>query len=169
MKPLIIYGSSHSAGVTKEISDLLVEGYNHSFVDLNTKNISYYDYEHKNKDDDFIEVAHQMLEHETIVFVTPVYWYTMSAQLKVFFDRLTDLITIHKSLGRALKGKKVFLVSTGHGAEYPESLEYPVKSTAEYFGMEYGGLLYFSTKQEKASSDAIVAATKKFRRKIFNL
>ena len=110
-----------------------------------------------------------MVSHEMIIFVTPVYWYTMSSQLKVFFDRLTDLITIHKTLGRALKGKKVFLISTGAGEEYPESLEYPIKSTAKYFEMEYGGLLYFSTGPAKISPDEQETLIKQFQEKVFSI
>lgn len=169
MKPLVIYGSSSLSGFTKEILDRVMEGRDYTFVDLNTKDISYYDYEHENRNDDFIDVANQMVAHEVIVFVTPVYWYSMSAQLKVFFDRLTDLITIHKSVGHALKGKKVFLISTGWATEYPQSLEYPVKNTAEYFEMQYGGILYFSSGLEKSSSNEQAALIKKFQENVFAL
>ena len=53
-----------------------------------------------------------MVQYEQIIFATPIYWYAMSAQLKTFFDRMTDLLTIHKPLGRQLrKGKKMFLIA----------------------------------------------------------
>ncbi|MCP4458779.1 MAG: NAD(P)H-dependent oxidoreductase [Cytophagales bacterium] len=37
---------------------------------------------------------------------TPVYWYSMSGIMKVFLDRIYDVLTIEKELGRKLHGKK---------------------------------------------------------------
>ena len=50
-------------------------------------------------------------KYDTIIFATPVYWYSMSGILKVFIDRITDLLTIEKELGRKLRGKKMAVVS----------------------------------------------------------
>ncbi len=45
-------------------------------------------------------------KYDVLIFATPVYWYSMSGIMKVFFDRITDLLTIKKDIGRKLKGKK---------------------------------------------------------------
>jgi multimeric flavodoxin WrbA len=45
--------------------------------------------------------------------VTPVYWYTMSGIMKVFFDRFSDLLRIEKDLGRKLRGKSMAVISCG--------------------------------------------------------
>ena len=83
-KTLIIMGSSHSHGNTRKIVDAIIAKSNATFIDLNTYKVSYFDYEHGNKADDFVKIATQMVQYEQIIFATPVYWYAMSAQLKPF-------------------------------------------------------------------------------------
>lgn len=45
-------------------------------------------------------------------------------------------------MGRALAGKRVFLISTGTDPELPKGFEVPFKRTSEYFSMEYMSALY---------------------------
>ena len=146
MKPtkiLIIMGTSNSHGNTRKIVDAIITKTNADFIDLNTYKVSYFDYEHGNKADDFVKIATQMVQYEQIIFATPIYWYAMSAQLKTFFDRMTDLLTIHKPLGRQLrKGKKMFLIACSSDSVEYEGFIMPFKNTAEYLGMEYGGHLH---------------------------
>jgi multimeric flavodoxin WrbA len=60
-----------------------------------------------------------MIEHDAIVFATPVYWYAMSGLMKVLFDRFTDLVTVRKDLGRRLRGRRVFLIACGTDPDLP--------------------------------------------------
>jgi len=71
------------------------------------------------------------------ILATPVYWYTMSAQMKVFIDRLTDLITLRKDLGRMLHGKSLAVIASGSDACLPEGFEFPFRLTCEYLRMKY--------------------------------
>ena len=136
---IILQGSSRSLGHTRQIVDHILSEKAGEFIDLKTKNISYYDYEHKNINDDFLAIVHQLLAFETIIFATPVYWYNMSAEMKTFFDRLSDLLKIRKDLGRQLKGKKMMVVAcSSDDIEFPFLWE-PFKMTAEYMDMEYLG------------------------------
>lgn len=83
------------------------------------------------------------MEYEQIIFATPVYWYAMSAQLKTFFDRLSDLLKIRKPLGRQLRGgKKMFSITCSSDSEEHEGFTMAFKKTAAYLGMEYGGHLH---------------------------
>jgi multimeric flavodoxin WrbA len=59
------------------------------------------------EDDGFKPIAEKMAAAEGILFATPVYWYAMSAPLKIFFDRLTDMTENLKALGKQLAGKPV--------------------------------------------------------------
>ncbi|MEZ4804274.1 MAG: NAD(P)H-dependent oxidoreductase [Bacteroidia bacterium] len=72
----------------------------------------------------------------------PVYWYAMSGIMKVFFDRLSDLLTIEKDLGRQLRGKNMAVVSVSNGNNLGDAFWLPFKSTAEYLGMHYIGDLH---------------------------
>lgn len=112
-------------------------------IDLRKCHIDHYDYDHsKNAKDDFLSIAERMRDADTIIFVTPVYWYAMSARMKVLFDRLSELLSTHKPIGKALKGRKVALVATGSDPELPAGFAVPFKMTADYFNMEYVGANY---------------------------
>ena len=110
-KKVIILGSARSHGDTRKIVDFNRQEFPMDLVDLNHKNISYYDYRHQNQNDDYLPLMESLISYSTIILATPVYWYTMSAPMKTFFDRLSDLVTIRKDLGRALTGKALASIS----------------------------------------------------------
>jgi multimeric flavodoxin WrbA len=66
----------------------------------------------------------------------------MSAPLKIFFDRLSDLLETDKISGRALAGKRVWVIATGTEETLPEGFEVPFRRTADYFQMMYCGCAY---------------------------
>ena len=127
-----------------------------NYQDLADLDISYYDYDHANQEDDFLPLAIKMTQASHIILATPVYWYTVSAQLKTFIDRWSDLLTIRKDLGRKLKGKKLILVSCGSWEEPGEGFELPVKQTAEYMHMTFAGYFHtWITDKEHFSDQAV--------------
>lgn len=144
-KKVIILGSSRSGGNTGSIVANISEKYQIDVIDLNNYQISYYDYESKNIDDDFLPLIKSILEkYDTLIFATPVYWYNMSGIMKVFFDRFSDLIRIEKETGRKLKGKNMFVISNSHSDEIDDSFYIPFKKSADYLGMEFQGNLHFN-------------------------
>lgn len=147
MDTLLITGSARNDGNTMELVKRVIDPYQAQIeaVDIRKKNIGYFDYEHHNEKDNFIPLAERMVEVDRIIWATPVYWYAMSAYLKTFFDRLTDLITIRKDLGRKLKGKKCFVICCGSDVEIPPGFEEPFKATCNYLDMDYGGCFYHCT------------------------
>ena len=108
--PIIILGSSRTFGETRKVVDSIIGNNEVPIIDLKSLDMSIYDYDHYNKNDDFIPLMEQVIKHDLIVLATPVYWYTMSATMKIFLDRLTDLLDIRKDLGRKLYGKKLFII-----------------------------------------------------------
>lgn len=152
--PLIILGSARKHSDTQRTIETIFNGTPCHYVDLLDYNIANYDYTHNYPEtDEFLKIADEMLKHDVIVFVTPVYWYAMSGLMKVFFDRLTDLITVRKELGRQLKGKLTFLLASGYDAEMPNGFDIPFRRTSEYFDMEYQESAYFCTKSQHAEKD----------------
>lgn len=121
-----------------------------------------YDYKHFNADDAFGGIAQKMAEAGKIVFATPVYWYAMSAPMKVFFDRLTDLTENLKPQGKALAGKPVWVIATGTEDMLPEGFEVPFARTAGYFGMRYRGCAYLYTGTDPARRADTKAALARF-------
>tara|TARA_B100000524_G_scaffold343673_1_gene240031 strand:+ start:334 stop:534 length:201 start_codon:yes stop_codon:yes gene_type:complete len=65
--------------------------------------------------------------------------------MKIFIDRLSDLITIEKELGRKLRGKKSLLVSTGSDLEIAPSLTSSFKQICSYLGVKPVKILYHQT------------------------
>ena len=144
-KKIIILGSSRKNGNTTKIVDEIAKEHHIDLVNLSDYNISYYDYESKNIEDDFLPLIKKIIEnHDTFIFATPIYWYNMSGIMKVFFDRFSDLIRIEKETGRKLRGKKIGVISNSHDNEIEESFYIPFKKTADYLGMEYLGHAHFN-------------------------
>lgn len=139
-KTAIILGSSRSVGNTSMLVDQLRKQLECDLIDLNNYQISYYNYTHINADDDYLTLMRTVTEnYDLLILATPVYWYSMSGIMKVFLDRLTDLLDIDKESGRKLRGKKLAVVSSSLGDNLGDSFWLPFKATAEYLGMEYAG------------------------------
>ncbi|MCX7343320.1 MAG: NAD(P)H-dependent oxidoreductase [Proteobacteria bacterium] len=136
--PIIILGSSRSHGNTRKAINQIIGKCDIPLVDLNTLSIKPYDYEYLNKSDDFIPLIERIVEFDTIILATPVYWYTMSALMKIFIDRITDLLDIRKDLGRKLRGKKLFVIAS-FGTSLPKGFEDTFEQTCQYLGVEYLG------------------------------
>ncbi|MEO8237132.1 MAG: NAD(P)H-dependent oxidoreductase [Flavobacterium sp.] len=144
-KTVIILGSSRKNGNTTKLVDQISKETAIEVIDLSDYNISYYDYESKNKEDDFLPLIKGIIEkYDTLIFATPIYWYNMSGIMKVFFDRFSDLIRIEKETGRKLRGKKIAVISNSHDNEIEESFYIPFKKSADYLGMEYLGHAHFN-------------------------
>ncbi|QTE21448.1 flavodoxin family protein [Polaribacter cellanae] len=143
MKKVIITGSSRNDGDTKTLTNKLIKKSNWDLIDLNDYNFGYYHYEHKNEKDDYLKLMRKIIEkYDTLIFATPVYWYSMSGIMKVFFDRITDLLEIEKDLGRELRGKNMAGISCSIGNNLGEVFWLPFSETAKYLGMNYLGSLH---------------------------
>lgn len=150
MRPLVILGSARPDGETRKAVDIAFPAGSADLLVLPEFIIGGYDYQHRNSNDAFSSIAEAMTSVDKIVFATPVYWYAMSAPLKFFFDRLTDLTENLKSQGKALAGKQVWVIATGTESVLPEGFEVPFRRTADYFAMNYRGASYLYTGSDEA-------------------
>jgi multimeric flavodoxin WrbA len=166
MKPLVILGSARSDGETRRAINIAFAPETIDLAILPNVVIGGYDYNHINANDGFGAIAEAMRDAASIVFATPVYWYAMSAPLKIFFDRLTDLTENLKTHGKALAGKSVWVIATGSEPVMPEGFEVPFARTAEYFDMRYRAAFYLHTGEEAAMRDADEAALERFGAKV---
>ncbi|NQY66188.1 MAG: NAD(P)H-dependent oxidoreductase [Flavobacteriales bacterium] len=138
MKTVIVMASSRSTGETRKLVDFIASEGDIDVIDLTGKNIAYFDYDYKNANDDFIPICEKIAnEYDHIIFATPVYWYTMSAPMKTFFDRLYDLFTTHKDVGRKWKGKTMSVLSCGEDKFVVDGFLMPFTETAKYMTMDY--------------------------------
>lgn len=92
-----LFGSSRYKGNSKIIVDYLLDETNHQIINLFDKNIEKVK-DHRHLDDtssdlhhdDYSSVLKSVIDADTIVLSTPLYWYSMSASLKLFIDRWTE-------------------------------------------------------------------------------
>ena len=144
---LVILASARGESNTLKAIQKLCPVSDYELIDLRSKRIELYDYEHSNNaGDDFLGIVQKMAQSDVIVFATPVYWYSMSGLMKVFLDRFTELLSTHRLIGKALKGKAAYLISTGSDSELPPGFESPFKLTSDYFEMKYIGAFYLPLK-----------------------
>lgn len=141
---IAVFGSSRRNGNTGKLIDIIAKQLNIEVVDLSLKCISPFDYEHKNLDDDFLPLMDYILTFENIIFVSPVYWFAMSAPMKTFIDRFSDFLSVEelKDKGRKLRGKSGYVVSTSISEEIDNSFINSFSDTFQYLGMEYGGFIH---------------------------
>lgn len=137
-KGIIILGSSNSHGETHKVASFVRELTNYTIIDLKQKNISEFDYEFKNRNDDFLPLTREIVEnYELIIFATPVYWYTMSGIMKTFFDRISDCLMIEQETGRKLRGMGMAVISCGSDNILKQGFHMPFVESAKYLGMNY--------------------------------
>ncbi len=141
---IAVFASARRNGNTGTFIDWIANDLGIDVVDLSEKDISPYDYDHKNINDDFLPLMHKILEYEKIIFVTPVYWYGPSAQMKVFIDRTSDFLDLEelKDIGRQLRGKIAYIVCTSISSDADNSFINSLKDTFGYLGMKYGGYVH---------------------------
>jgi len=142
-KGVIIQASARSNGNTSKIVNAIKSKTQFDVIDLSQKEINHFDYEFKNKNDDFNLLFKNIAKkYDIILFATPIYWYTMSGMLKVFLDRISDFLFHEKEFGRLLRGKQMGIVSCGSDATVFEGFEMPFVQSANYLGMDYLGHLH---------------------------
>ena len=141
-KIAILLGSSRYDGNTSSLVSCVSNKTEVTEFHLKDYSISAFDYEHKNIDDDFIPLVQELLKYDHIIFASPVYWYTMSAEMKVFFDRMSDLLHVKKEFGRQLRDKTTSIISTGASPQPERSFEEVFINSFNYLNMDYLGLLY---------------------------
>lgn len=136
---IILLGSSRSTGNTSKVAQYFKTVSDANLIDISKLSIKHFDYDFNNQDDDFNTLVLKLLNYKTIVLASPIYWYTMSGILKVFLDRITDLLKINKELGRQLRGKKLVILSCSDESTIDPDFYKAFISTADYLGMQYCG------------------------------
>ncbi|OJJ13894.1 FMN reductase [marine bacterium AO1-C] len=149
---VIIQGSARNDGNTAQTVQELIRQTDWDLINLNDYQFSHYDYAHENQGDDFLPLMRKIIAHyDTFVFATPVYWYSMSGLMKMFFDRITDLLTIEKPLGRQLRGKNMAAISSSGGNDLGDTFWLPFSESAQYLGMQYLGNVHTYFDEDNAA------------------
>lgn len=100
-------------------------------------------------DDDMQKLYESLISADLIVFVTPLYWYSWSAQIKPVLDRLLPFMSDDARAN--LHGKKAVLVaSAGDDRESCfQGLTFSFRESCSLLGMEIAGELVMIDLYEK--------------------
>ena len=141
---IALFSSSRRNGNTGKLMDRIAHELDIEVIDLAALRMSAYDYEHRNRCDEFEPLMKRVLEFNQVIFASPVYWYSASPAMKVFLDRITDFLDLPDLLddGRKLRGKLAYVVCTSIYDEAPRSFIGAFLDTFEYLGMRFGGVAH---------------------------
>lgn len=145
MHPTIaLLGSSRRQGNTGRLLDAVAFSLGIEVVDLSEQHISPFDYEHKNRNDDFEPLMERVLKSNQIILASPVYWYAASPPMKIFLDRISDYLDLPDLLeeGRKLRGKRGYVVCTSVYDEVSPTFISAFRETFEYLGLKFSGFLH---------------------------
>ncbi|MFA6142076.1 MAG: flavodoxin family protein [Candidatus Omnitrophota bacterium] len=95
-------------------------------------------------DDEAKPILAKMADADVIVMATPLYFFAMSAQLKLITDRMFSLYKWDNeadTMETPLKGKTLILIASAYEDIGLKELEAPFKITADYTGMKFKSLL----------------------------
>lgn len=139
MKTLILQASARPHGDTHRAVLRLAAELAADLLDLLDYSLHHYRYDHAYPpDDQFPELIARCHSYDRLILASPVYWYSMSGHLKVFVDRLTDLLTVQPETGRRLRGKTLGVLGVSDDGDVEACFFKPFELTAGYLGMTYG-------------------------------
>jgi multimeric flavodoxin WrbA len=144
LSTIALFSSSRRRGNTGQLIDRIALELNIEVVDLGSHRMSSYDYEHLNRNDDFEILMKRVLEHDQIIFATPIYWYSVSPTMKIFVDRISDFLELPDLLpeGRRLRGKNAYVVCTSTSDEPAAAFMGAFRATFDYLGMRFTGVAH---------------------------
>jgi multimeric flavodoxin WrbA len=146
LSTLALIASSRADGNTGKVVARIAAALRIEVVDLATVRMSAYDYDHKNRTDDFEPLMAKVLRHQQIIFASPVYWYAVTPPMKIFFDRLNDFLELAdlRPQGRQIRGLRAYVVATSGNAEISPAFLSMLTESFAYLGMSYAGLLHIN-------------------------
>jgi NAD(P)H-dependent FMN reductase len=141
---IVLLSSSRRRGNTGQLLDRIALELNIEVVDLTSLRMASYDYDHLNRNDDFEPLMKHVLAHDQIIFATPIYWYAVSPAMKVFLDRISDLLELPDlfSEGRRLRGKKAYVVCTSICDEPSVEFMGAFRETFNYLSIHFVGVVH---------------------------
>jgi multimeric flavodoxin WrbA len=113
--------------------------------------------------DEVAEKVSTLPEYDAIVLVTPLYWWSYTAQLKIFVDRMFSLSKYGQDFQSRLSGKTLGLLATAGGPleDNLELLESQWKKPADMLGCPFLSCLFPNVPREEGSLISDPSSVKK--------
>ncbi|WHX49661.1 flavodoxin family protein [Paenibacillus woosongensis] len=148
MRIAVLHGSTREEGNTEALTEIVLDGLERTDIYLRGKTIRpIHDQRHEEGgfdpvDDDYDGIVQDVLEHDILVFTTPVYWYGPSGILKNFIDRWSQsLRDTRYNFKEAMAKKKAYVIVVG--GDNPRIKALPLiqmlKYTFDFVGMPLEG------------------------------
>jgi len=147
MSIAVIYGSTRPNSNTELLTEHAIKGHEVERIHLKDYHIKpIVDQRHDadgfdDVNDDYNGIIERVLKHDVLIFATPIYWYSMSATMKLFIDRWSQTMRDENYPGfREKMGKKrVYVVAVG--GDDPKIKALPLIQQFQYicdfFGMTF--------------------------------
>ena len=121
MSIAVIYGSTRLHGNTEQLTEHVIKGLEVEKIFLRDFLIQPIDDRRHSEggflpvDDDYSLLVERMMKHDTFIFATPIYWYSMSGTMKNFIDRWSQTMRDSKfpDFKEQLGKKKAFVIAVG--------------------------------------------------------
>ncbi|MET3727365.1 multimeric flavodoxin WrbA [Fictibacillus halophilus] len=150
MKIAVINGSSRENGNTDALTQKALDGIPFTSFYLKNYKINPIDDQRHDEggfvkvDDDYEVLIRQILQHDVLIFATPVYWYGMSGVMKNFVDRFSQSLRDETlNFKKAMSEKKAYVITVG--GDYPRIKGLPLIQQFQYIfdflGTEFVGYL----------------------------
>jgi multimeric flavodoxin WrbA len=120
--------------------------------------------------DDMPEIHRKILEADTIIHSVPVYFWSMTAQMKAYLDRWCAFFDAewnwHKAYHPKMKGKKIGLITVcgDPNVSIAEPIIYSFKNTCKFTGLKWLGAV-----QASASAKGEIDKNESAKKKAFDL
>ncbi|MDW5472477.1 flavodoxin family protein [Staphylococcus equorum] len=147
----VLFGGSRPEGNTAHLTKAAIAGYDYEWIDLTQYQLNpVRDVRHDNKviasyNDDYKEIIDKVLASETIIIASPVYWYSLSASVKAFFDHWSETLMDpnYKNFKEEMAKKDFRLIIVG--GDFPKVKGKPcitqVKYSLEFIGATLSGYI----------------------------
>ncbi|WP_343042159.1 flavodoxin family protein [Ornithinibacillus caprae] len=121
---MALLGSSRRNGNTEYLVNKALQDIDHKTIYLLENEIKpIVDKRHANENfsdvnDDYERLFLEFLKHDTLFFVTPLYWFGMSGQLKNFIDRWSQYLRDNRfDFKEEMKKKKAYVIVVGNNPD----------------------------------------------------
>lgn len=121
MSILVINGGGRKNGNTSILTERAIKGLEIDTIDLRDHVIkAVEDGRHSPEgftevNDDYHEVIDRVMQHDILIFATPIYWYSMTGTLKNFIDRWSQTMRNpeYNDFRERMSLKKAFVIAVG--------------------------------------------------------
>lgn len=149
MSIAVIYGSTRINGNTEQLAEHVIQGLEVEKIFLRDFLIRPIDDRRHTEggftdvDDDYSQLVERMMKHDTFIFATPIYWYSMSGTMKNFIDRWSHTMRDEKfpEFKKQLGSKKAYVVAVGGDNPYLKGLPLiqQFNYIFEFMSISFGG------------------------------